>query len=280
MTLKNTTVRLEFVPEPTVGRGLALEIKAATVMFAGGDDDDEDEAGRRSMNPPGDAYPGEQPSGRPRRYSRRLFLEGVTFHSDDFTFRPGGGGGDDNSMLDSMIRRSRAFSGGSSVGADTSSKEGEEEEEEEEQESEEDKREEAEEEEETQPPLQWGALTGKQELIVRFSDTNQFGLPRSLDEVELNLGGLLVHLFPHQIHALTEVIGALTVSSSSPASPSAAAAAPAANPQQQLQLERRRLEEQRNLNLESALVQRSILLQHQGGGGVGWDGGEKRGGWG
>ncbi len=54
-------------------------------------------------------------------------------------------------------------------------------------------------EDDTQPPLQWATLTGKQELVVRFSDTNQFGLPRSLDEVELNLGGLFVHLFPHQV---------------------------------------------------------------------------------
>ena len=41
MTLKNTTVRLEFVPDTKVGRGLALEVKVATIMFAGGDNDNQ-----------------------------------------------------------------------------------------------------------------------------------------------------------------------------------------------------------------------------------------------
>ena len=83
---------------------------------------------------------------------------------------------------------------------------------------------------------------------------------------------------PFQIHALTEIIGALTVSSAAPTSPVVHDPSPAPRlglthavlpPQQQLQLERRRLEEQRNLNLESALVQRSIMLQQQGGTAIG-----------
>ena len=60
-------------------------------------------------------------------------------------------------------------------------------------------------------PLQIASLTGKQELVVRFSDTNQFGLPRSLEEVELNLAGVCLHIFPHQIHTLTEIFNAVSV---------------------------------------------------------------------
>ena len=48
-------------------------------------------------------------------------------------------------------------------------------------------------------PLPVACLTGRQELVIRFSETNQFGLPRSLEEVELNLGGVCLHMFPHQV---------------------------------------------------------------------------------
>ena len=33
----------------------------------------------------------------------------------------------------------------------------------------------------------------------RFSELNQYGLPRAVDEVELNLGTLKLHAFPHQV---------------------------------------------------------------------------------
>ena len=47
--------------------------------------------------------------------------------------------------------------------------------------------------------------------MIRFSETDHFGLPRSIEEVELNLGGLSFHVYPHQIHTLTEIVSAITV---------------------------------------------------------------------
>jgi hypothetical protein len=44
--------------------------------------------------------------------------------------------------------------------------------------------------------------TGRHEIIVRFAETNHFGFPTTLEEVELNLGGLLLHIFPHQVSVL------------------------------------------------------------------------------
>jgi len=63
----------------------------------------------------------------------------------------------------------------------------------------------------SEAPLKLAALTGRQELLVKFTDTNQFGLPRAVDEVEINFGILSVHLFPHQIHILSEILAAVTV---------------------------------------------------------------------
>ena len=34
---------------------------------------------------------------------------------------------------------------------------------------------------------------------------------RSLEEVELNLGGICLHVYPHQIHILSEIAGAVSV---------------------------------------------------------------------
>jgi hypothetical protein len=49
-----------------------------------------------------------------------------------------------------------------------------------------------------QLPLQIASLSGKQELTLLFTETNEFGLPRAVREVEMNLGGLFVHAYPHQ----------------------------------------------------------------------------------
>ena len=59
--------------------------------------------------------------------------------------------------------------------------------------------------------LQLAALTGRNELVLRFSETDHFGLPRSIEEIELNLGGICLHVYPHQIHTLKEIISAITV---------------------------------------------------------------------
>lgn len=60
-------------------------------------------------------------------------------------------------------------------------------------------------------PLLLGRLTGVQELVVKFTDINHYGLPRSIEEVELNLGGAVLHAYPHQVHCLLEIVSSFTV---------------------------------------------------------------------
>ena len=57
-------------------------------------------------------------------------------------------------------------------------------------------------------PLVLASLMGKQELVLRFVDTDHFGLPRSIEEVEFNLGPCVIHAYPHQIHTLIEIMSA------------------------------------------------------------------------
>ena len=73
-----------------------------------------------------------------------------------------------------------------------------------------------------EPPLLLASLSGKQELVFKFTEMNQFGLPRAVDEVELWLGPLKLHVYPHQVHILTEIASAVTVSTPArpPAKPS------------------------------------------------------------
>ena len=40
------------------------------------------------------------------------------------------------------------------------------------------------------PPLRFATLSGRQELVLKFTEMNQFGLPRAVDEVEVGLGRL------------------------------------------------------------------------------------------
>ena len=49
------------------------------------------------------------------------------------------------------------------------------------------------------PPLRLATLAGRQELVLKFTEMNQFGLPRAVDEVEIGLGRLSFHLYPHQV---------------------------------------------------------------------------------
>ena len=104
MTLKNTTVRLEFVPESDVGRGLALEVKVGTIMFAGGGAGEMDLQAEPAEVPPHLQHHQHQQRGRPRRYSRRLFMEGVTLHSDDFTFDDASSRIADSMMVRNFVR--------------------------------------------------------------------------------------------------------------------------------------------------------------------------------
>jgi hypothetical protein len=92
---------------------------------------------------------------------------------------------------------------------------------------------------------------GRQELLIRFSDTNQYGLPRSIDEVELNLGGLVVHAFPHQVHTFTEVV----VSLANPSANSQAAADGAkANAQVNRHASQRRWQSAKNRHSKHSLI--------------------------
>ena len=34
---------------------------------------------------------------------------------------------------------------------------------------------------------------------MRFTEMNQFGLPRAVDEIEIGLGHLKFHIYPHQV---------------------------------------------------------------------------------
>ena len=109
---------------------------------------------------------------------KRLFFEDVSLYSDDFEFK----------HTLSMIRSASEASS---------------------------RNDELEEEElnEEEKPLQMAAITGRQELVIRFKDTNQLGLPRKIEEINLNLGMLCLHLYPHQLHCLIEIISALSVPS-------------------------------------------------------------------
>lgn len=49
--------------------------------------------------------------------------------------------------------------------------------------------------------------------VLRFVDTDHYGLPRSVEEIEFNLGTCILHAYPHQIHALTEIVTALAAAS-------------------------------------------------------------------
>lgn len=48
-------------------------------------------------------------------------------------------------------------------------------------------------------------------MTMTFLELNHFGLPRSIREIELSLGGLILHVYPHQIYTLSQIISALTV---------------------------------------------------------------------
>ena len=51
------------------------------------------------------------------------------------------------------------------------------------------------------PPLRLAILAGRQELVLKFTEMNQFGLPRAVDtgRIEVGLGRLSFHIYPHQV---------------------------------------------------------------------------------
>ena len=105
---------------------------------------------------------------------KKISFQNVTFRTDEFSFH--------KSDSDQVMHRS-------SVGTEESSDATD---------------------EDDLKPLIMASLKGKQELILRFVDTDHYGLPRSVEEVEINVGPLVVHAFPHQIHTVLEIIGAFS----------------------------------------------------------------------
>ena len=169
LRLTNTTFRVEYVPtrEP---RGLAIELKAALIMYSGefGQDRGERVAEREEVI-------------RDKNV-KKLFLEDVALYTDEFSFREAQDRCGE-SMLASMLRR-ESTGDADSAAADVPL------------------------------PLQLASLAGKQEVVLIFTETNEFGLPRAVREVEMNLSGALVHAFPHQMHTMMEIINAVTVPTS------------------------------------------------------------------
>ena len=56
------------------------------------------------------------------------------------------------------------------------------------------------------PPLRFATLSGRQELVLKFTEMNQFGLPRAVDEVEVGLGRLSFHIYPHQVYHTLDLL--------------------------------------------------------------------------
>ena len=177
LRLTNTTFRVEYVPtrEP---RGLAIELKAALIMYSG-------ELGRDNKER------SEREEVIRDKNVKKLFLEDVALYTDEFSFREAQDSRCGESMLASMLRRESTGEAGSdrhdSAGATAA---------------------------DVPLPLQLASLAGKQEVVLIFTETNEFGLPRAVREVEMNLSGALVHAFPHQMHTIMEIINAVTVPNS------------------------------------------------------------------
>ena len=173
LRLTNTTFRVEYVPtrEP---RGLAIELKAALIMYSGEFGQDKERSQREEVI-------------RDKNV-KKLFLEDVALYTDEFSFheaqeRCG------ESMLASMLRRESTGEAGDRHDSAAAAAD-------------------------VQLPLQLASLAGKQEVVLIFTETNEFGLPRAVREVEMNLSGALVHAFPHQMHTMMEIINAVTVPNS------------------------------------------------------------------
>ena len=45
-------------------------------------------------------------------------------------------------------------------------------------------------------------------MILRFTELNQYGLPRAVGEVEMSLGTFKLHVFPHQVGKINLVFNA------------------------------------------------------------------------
>jgi len=173
--LSDSTVRMEYMPG-LEQRGIALELQVGKIVYSG-------EAGSVQQQ--------EQFS---TSTIRKVFLEDISLSTDEFSLvsniSPC------TSMQDSRynsIKKERRESVGSNESSETIH---------------DDKNELK---DDLDPPLRFATLSGRQELVLKFTEMNQFGLPRAVDEVEVGLGRLSFHVYPHQVHILTEIASAITV---------------------------------------------------------------------
>ena len=206
--LTNTTIRLEYVPT-SVPRGMAVELKVANINYSG------EIQGENARQQPPNFSETSDPNTMTSSTIKKILIEGVQLFSDEFTFEDNEGISPACSRVESTSRFNRSSSETNLENSDDSDND------------------------DTNtcgsrtPPigslssskeslknvtslktLQLASLTGRNELVIKFSETDHFGLPRSVEEVELNFGGVCLHVYPHQIHTLKEIIGAITVSNS------------------------------------------------------------------
>ena len=142
--LTNLTLRLEYVPSDSEPRGMALELKIGSIKYAG--------------EIPGDSEGAPSVDTLVTSTLKKVCIEGIQLFTDEFRFGPASerkispaassrrSSVETDDSLDSLLRPPQHSQQSSRLdGSD---------------------------------PLPLACLTGKQELVVRFSETNQFGLPR------------------------------------------------------------------------------------------------------
>jgi len=181
--LSDSTVRMEYLPD-LEQRGIALELQVGKIIYSG-------EAGSVQQQ--------EQFS---TSTIRKIFLEDISLLTDEFslvnnispcTSLHGSRYINKSPFMENKERRN---SGGSDDSSDTIH---------------DDMNKSSEVKDDLDPPLRFATLAGRQELVLKFTEMNQFGLPRAVDEVEVGLGRLSFHVYPHQVHILTEIASAVTV---------------------------------------------------------------------
>lgn len=171
--LKLTNTTVRLEYVPTVeARGLALEVHIGLLMYSGN--------------------PNPSESGQSDSFEstlKRLFLEKIAFYSDEFSFdkksSPKKEDVDDSetevhSQSGDETEKPRSRQASQSIDHD--------------------------------PPLKFAEILGRNEIVIRFAQTTILGLPRSVEAIDVHLGSLLIHLYPHQFHTLIEILSAITVS--------------------------------------------------------------------
>ncbi|TRY61083.1 hypothetical protein TCAL_14969 [Tigriopus californicus] len=175
LKLTNTTVRLEYVPT-VEARGLALEIHIGLLMYSGN---------------PNPAESGQSDSFKSTL--KRLFLEKIAFYTDEFSFEKKSSPNKEDTQTESDTQSEDETDPAASSDKPRSRQ--------------------ASQSIDHDPPLKFAEIVGRNEIVIRFAQTTTLGLPRSVEAIDVHLGSLLIHLYPHQFHTLIEILSAITVSS-------------------------------------------------------------------